>query len=232
MMANSKLPHERMRDWADIAERKGTFPSTLMDEELGEGFGKNLKHCDCVAFRRLADEVERYYIPRPRYENGEPLSRGDEFVEESGDVLKAVWFGFLPRDDGDSMIRIVCHDNSWYDLGVTERLKRPAPKVLDADGVPIEVGDWVYTEAGMRRKVAKVGTERCLGMEDWDGSPWVMFGNGSWMHAHDITHREPDSLEKLRDDMRGYADGGVSCIEDDMRMFADRLTALIERGAE
>lgn len=27
-------------------------------------------------------------------------------------------------------------------------------------------------------------------------------------------------------------DGGVSCIEDDMRMFADRLTALIERGAE
>ena len=132
----------------------------------------------------------------------------------------------------DTGVASMQDDERCLCLSIGKRVKRPAPKVFDADGVPIEVGDWVYTEAGLMRKVAKVGTERCLGMEDWDGSPWVMFGNGSWMHAHDITHREPDSLEKLRDDMRGYADGGVSCIEDDMRMFADRLTALIERGAE
>lgn len=113
--------------------------------------------------------------------------------------------------------------------------ERPAPKVLDADGVPIEVGDWVYTEAGLRRKVAKVGTERCQGMEDWDGSPWVMLGNGSWMHAHDITHREPDSLERLRDDIAAYNSDFTepgSILEDALDGWAQRLTALMERGAE
>lgn len=36
-----------------------------------------------------------------------------------------------------------------------------------------------------------------------------------------------DSLEKLRDDMRNYAEGGVSCIENDVVMFANRLDAII-----
>ena len=36
-----------------------------------------------------------------------------------------------------------------------------------------------------------------------------------------------DSLEKLRDDMRNYAEGWVSCIENDVVMFANRLDAII-----
>lgn len=35
------------------------------------------------------------------------------------------------------------------------------------------------------------GTKLCEGMGGWDGSPWVMFGNGSWMHARDLTHERP-----------------------------------------
>lgn len=231
-MANSKLPHERLRDWAQESDNIGVYPSRQMVSNLLPSLDVNSRQRHADAFRKLADEVERYYIPRPRYEDGEPVQFGDVALVggDIGDVVDMVF-----SDDSCQQVRIAFEGDSsatHYMCIDGERVKRPAPKVLDADGVPIEVGDWVYTEAGLRRYVAKVGTERCLGMEDWDGSPWVMFGNGSWMHAHDITHREPDSLERLRDDMRGYADGGVSCIEDDMRTFADRLTALMERGAE
>ena len=46
----------------------------------------------------------------------------------------------------------------------------------------------------------------------------------------EITHRHPDSLEKLRDDMMAANecwDGDPNKLVD----YADRLTALIERGA-
>lgn len=39
-----------------------------------------------------------------------------------------------------------------------------------------------------------------------------------------LTHREPDTLEKLRDAMKGS-------MSSEVRIYADRLTALIERGA-
>lgn len=208
-MANSKLPHERLRDWADIAERKGTFPSTLMDEELGEGFGENLKHCDSVAFRRLADEVEDaiesaymdgtcHYFDMIAEEQGWPKRKADELVE---DYVKRCFF------------------------------PRPAPKVLDADGVPIEIGDTVWhVDSGEELTVDEfanrgLGLVKCsdedLACEDFD--------------ACKLTHREPDSLRKMRDDIAAYsadmAEPG-SILEDALDGWADRLTALMERGAE
>ena len=49
-------------------------------------------------------------------------------------------------------------------------------------------------------------------------------------NANRLTHREPDSLEKLRDDLMAAHeswDGDPNKLVD----YADRLTALIERGA-
>lgn len=100
--------------------------------------------------------------------------------------------------------------------------------VFDAEGVRIRNGDTVWTKAGIKREVAKVGTEPCEGMEEWDGSPWVMFTNGSWMHSKDVTNREPDSLAKLRYDIiREDRTRGMSCVH----VWADRITALMEGGA-
>ena len=268
-MANDKLPHERLRDWADIAERKGTFPSTLMDEELGEGFGENLKHCDSVAFRRLADEVEDaiesaymdgtcHYCDMIAAEQGWPKRKADELVEDyvkrcfllrpmfeddepaqPGDVFESP-IGIQERIDYFSVFdwgyRIECGKDgrAWLDLMRGDRLKRPAPKVLDGDGVPTEVGDAVWLKrpedvngaSTLRGRLTVTEVDRFFVAVRSDS------GETAIPHPAMLTHREPDSLEKLRDDMRGYADGGVSCIEDDMRMFADRLTAIVERGAE
>ncbi len=72
------------------------------------------------------------------------------------------------------------------------------PKVIDADGAVICEGDTVWTLSGVKRVVAKVGNNPTSGMIGWDGSPWVMFDNGSWTHAKHLTHREPDTRESER----------------------------------
>lgn len=101
-------------------------------------------------------------------------------------------------------------------------------KVLDADGVETKAGDTVYAKSGIKYTVEKIGHQQCEGMEDWDGTPWIMIDNGSWMHAHDVTHREPDSLEKLLVELRG-----VNFIpsKDYLNHLADRIAAIMERDA-
>lgn len=82
-------------------------------------------------------------IEWPRFEDGELVRRGDE-VEWDGDVMRvgAFWF----HREGWSL-NVFCPglDGTFHgEYG--ERVKRPTPKLLDADGVPIEVGDTVYCD--------------------------------------------------------------------------------------
>lgn len=223
-MANSKLPHERLREWADSSERLSACPSSCMLGDMATDDVYPDKTTERIAFRKLADEIERYYIPRPRFEDGEPVQFGDE--PEWLETVDEMTF----YDDGSAALG---HVGNTFSVSPGKRVKRPAPKVLDADGVPIEVGDVVWlirvrngidVHIGERLTVESV-TYGCVKVRTKSGS--VLFP-----HNKQLKHREPDSLEKLLDDMRGYAYGGVSCVEDDMIAFADRLTALIERGEE
>jgi len=58
-----------------------------------------------------------------------------------------------------------------------------------------------------------------------DGAPGKL-----WYKPEALTHREPDSLEKLRDDLYTLAARDAGDIEAEIVIFADRLTALIEIG--
>lgn len=62
-MERDKLLHERFRDDASMGEQ------TFSPEEL-------------LAF---ADEIERFYIPRPRFEDGEPVRWGETEIEWDAD---------------------------------------------------------------------------------------------------------------------------------------------------
>ncbi len=53
--------------------------------------------------------------------------------------------------------------------------------------------------------------------------------NGKVICADGIELRA-DSVESVIDDMRSYAGGGLSCIEDDMLAFADRLEAINQQS--
>lgn len=132
--------------------------------------------------------LDRCAIPRPRFEDGEVVAFG-----EYEDIL-----GYCVYDDGE--FSLTTPDRS-IDFAQGERVKRPAPEVLLGDGNPVSNGDTVYViESGIERTVKDFGTRRCDGMDGWDGSPWVMFDNGSWMHARDLTHTPPDTQQKIDDD--------------------------------
>lgn len=220
-MANSKLPHERLREWADSSERLSVYPSSCMLSDMAPDDVCPDKTTERIAFRELADEIERYYIPRPRFEDGEPVQFGDE-PEWLEPVDEMTFY-----EDGSAALG---HVGNTFSVSPGKRVKRPAPKVLDADGVPIEAKNWMYDLfAGDRVMVLAVLPNGNVSVDTYDDavSDYVYIVDPSRLPLG-----EPDSLEKLLDDMRGYDYGGVSCVEDDMTAFADRLTALIERGEE
>ncbi len=213
-----KLLHEKMRELAkartcpELASftlNNGDTDICLTREEL------------CV----LADEIERYYIPRPRFDDGEPVQFGDSFLR---------WDG-KNGNDGENVVEIAVQSGDHYrwalngDCCTSQFVKRPAPKLLDSDGVPIAVGDtvWFCGDDSGRYTVSAV--------EPTLGGNWCLtvFNDAATIHEvrpSQVTHHEPDSLEKLRDDMRRtMAESPDARFMDSS--WVDRLTALIERGA-
>ena len=97
-------------------------------------------------------ELRRKAMPEdyewPRYEDGKPVRFGDELPEFSNTIYKDVK-QIKFRSNGCVVI-----DNAGGSaerelvLWNNERVKRPAPKVLDADGVEIRVGDTVWATNG------------------------------------------------------------------------------------
>lgn len=211
-----KLLHERLREHGEEA----CIPFK------GEGYSFALWNGEAKA---LADEIEKYYIPRPRFEDGEPIKEGDVFIQkfsDEEDVVTRVGVA-LYGNDGFSTV--------WF---TNETVSRPTPKVLDADGVEIKVGDIVFFADGRygdaRFKVKGFGLS--VGLESADDKTNKYIGCNTGLVTHDmLTHREPDSLERIRDYARSWHtrpdwnDGslGAAVVEE----IDNRLTALIERGA-
>lgn len=224
----NKLLHERLRDFADSSGCKGCNHLASM---AGSGCDEFDTCTDCInaAATAIADEIEKYYIPRPRFENGEPVQFGDdiEIYNRTGLLDSGTIQSFHPNNGSVWMLSLVGVNHERlvrFDPG-TCVIKRPEHKVLDADGVEIKVGDTVWIiESGDKGKVEEINKDRAYVKCD-DG--WL-----ADVHVSNLTHREPDSLEKLRNDMREFVDteykipGGTKTNE-----WLDRLTAIMERDA-
>ena len=113
---------------------------------------KSAGPCIAAASQECKDELDRRLMPKgmewPRFEDGDPVLFGD--VVSDGDETGRVYY--LTFDTVDPVI-IGFTDGTpdqdpgtWLEVSVSdgERVKRPAPKVLDADGVEIRVGDELY----------------------------------------------------------------------------------------
>lgn len=218
----TKLLHERLHDYVDYWYEGRTLSIN------GETHGLLLSK---EAFD-LADEIERYYIPRPRFEDGEPVLKG---CEVEGGVAHTVCVS-------DTGFEVIDADGNYLaDLPSGEMVKRPS-KVLDADGAPIEADDIVYRLGDPRR--LKVTDPRAKA----DGKPvveCVVLDDGRrpgdypdadvvTYAASKLTHKEPDSLRKLRDDVARTLDQSEAvfpCGREGLEEIRDRLTALMERGA-
>lgn len=125
----------------------------------------------------------------PRFEDGEYVRIGDAVEAHHGGAItiEAIEFSrgevcVKDAKDGD-------WDTSMYAM---HPLKRPAPKVLDADGVEIKVGDTVWTLDGLEGVVTKVE----------DGAVYIAYESDyvQCEEADNLTHARPDSWEQLEED--------------------------------
>lgn len=144
----------------------------------------------------IEDWLGRYYLPRPLFEDGEPVQIGDRYLMMNGTPDIASSFAYT-KGDAD-YVRINGHRMELH-----ERVKRPKQPVLDADGVPIEVGDavWILKDSEHAKWTVIEPYDR------YDGIQTVYVeSRGIKGHAcpENLTHREPDSQERIdRDAMKG-----------------------------
>lgn len=144
-----------------------------------------------IEWAELQQAIDRYYLPRPLFDDGEPAQFGDMFVRDFGRDAK---IDSLSYTKGNSDYVNI---NGYERHDFAHRLKRPKPQVLDADGVPIEVGDTVwYSLTGKQTTVQGFHTAS-------DGDLLVSCELGL-VGPSNITHREPDSQERIdRDALKG-----------------------------
>lgn len=151
-----------------------------------------IKMVTAIADRIDAERALPYGMEWPRFEDGELVKVGDE-VEYKGETMRvylatfdaAGWALWCSREGIDSR----------FSGSYGERVKRPTHKVLDADGVPIEVGDTVWaTYNGCKHIVMAVCSDGSLHPEILtnDGC-MVEYEEGLWDFAKKVTHEQPDS---------------------------------------
>lgn len=174
------------------------------------------------AERALPDGMEW-----PRFEDGELVKMGDE-VEYKGETMRvylatfdaAGWALWCSREGIDSR----------FSGSYGERVKRPTHKVLDADGVPIEVGDTVWsTYNGCKHIVMAVCSDGSLHPEILtnDGC-MVEYEEGLWDFAKKVTHEQPDSWILWGEDL----DMAVKVGEVDKVEMMRRAKALAKADSE
>ena len=154
---------------------------------------------------KFRDYLHRCFLPRPRFEDGEVVG-----VREYEDIQ-----GYCVYDDGEFFVTT---PNRSIDYAAGERVERPAPEALGADGKPIVEGETVWLDEAHSRcagscgfedgnKYSLCGIERqeMLTVEDAhievDGREYVRVCTcGAWCHASWFTHTPPETQERIDED--------------------------------
>ena len=169
--------------------------------------------CDCYAdmFERIADRIDaeralpegidaERALPEgvewPRFEDGEPVKVGDE-VEFEGETMRV----HLATFDADGWALWCSREGIDGRLSGSygERVKRPAPEVLGADGAPIEVGDTVYCNGEDEPlRVSHITDSTKVTLIDDHVSYFTV-------NPSRLSHERPDSWERIEEDARETA---------------------------
>lgn len=167
---------------------------------------KNTQYFCYVSFIKRnggLEDVARRLMPEgmewPCFDDGEPVRIGDEYADTFGaNTVATIEFG-----DGYSAIN--SNTPGGYVVGKFEGahgryVPRPAPRVLDADGVEIRVGDTVYGFAGQQYEVtglceyeSSIVHAKTVGDGVAADELLALSGqlNSAQLEASKITHRAP-----------------------------------------
>lgn len=145
------------------------------------------------------DDEKRILDLWPKYEDGGYVMPGDVAVANNGAKKGRAFTVLSVRVNTVGVCLTDCDGSYWNYKEGDRRVKRPEPKVLDADGVEIKVGDTVWHEDGTMLRVDGFG-----GIEDGETivSVHIIRGATQWsaVRSLSLTHTRPDSWERLEED--------------------------------
>ena len=166
---NGLNPEMEPRDL--LAKAAGAFRSCAAMSDARYAEIRELR-AEMEAMRpRLMPEGMEWLVEKwPRFEDGVPLGRGDEVVTSCGTVKV-----------DDLSLTMFDEDGGVISIDFGDRIKRPAPKVRDADGVEIrEKGDvWWICEGddrgihAERLRVETIGPNGLIECSPYNGGTWV-----------------------------------------------------------
>ena len=250
-MTGKQSTAEWLRGIVDGAHRNETYPTcagivrTFFGLECPDV--RSCGSCILMMLTAIAGRIDaERAIPEgiewPRFEDGELVKVGDTVGSDEPFTAEEIAFE-SDRWLVKASARSVC---GCFHGAFGEPVKRPTLKVLDADGVPIEVGDTVWATYDGRKYVVKaVCSDGSLNPEMvTDDGCMVKYVEGGWDFAKKVTHERPDSWERLSNDAKmgavTYADRilGVdtreTTTEEDYEAFARdivrRAKALAKAG--
>ena len=204
---------EELREKARSLRRSNDFVCkdfVAIEFGIGSPCKSPRRCCDCYAdmFERIADRIDaERALPEgidaeralpdgmewPRFEGGELVKVGDE-VEYKGETMRV----YLATLDADGWALWCSREGIDGRLSGSygERVKRPAPEVLGADGAPIEVGDTVYCD----------GEDEPLRVSHITDSIKVTLINSHAsyfaVNPSRLSHERPDSWERIEEDAK------------------------------
>lgn len=162
----------------------------------------------------------------PRWDDGKQVSHYDTLEDATAICLALDGSCYSLHYDMSDGERLCLFDGS-------ERIKRPEPEVRGADGLPIKVGETVYTPAGTKMTVRNItGDMVSAGIPTSDRAH-------AHMLARFLTHTTPDTNERIDKDAimpprRYYAEkiGHDVGLKEDEEVFAAVALDLLRRQRE
>ena len=141
-------------------------------EELGHRVSDLTAENAELRKRAMPEGMEWLVEAWPRFEDGGPVRVGDEFMGKDGKTYTVKQIRFMGCFFS---LYDFCGEKPQFKADYGVRVKRPAPKVLDADGVEIEVGDDLYSVEGMLKfhvssidkKSGRIATEAMFALDKW-----------------------------------------------------------------
>ncbi len=175
--------------------------------------------------------------------DGVPINVGDVVYGVPANVNDVIYFtlekgkaytvGCIEANGGKYLIDIAEVNGEWSIYSVSpENLthEQPTPEVLDAEGIPIKIGDTVWTiYDGCKYVVSAVSPHGSKRYRIRTDDPIVEYEEGKWDFAKKVTHKCPDSWEKLEEDIyhlvtKGYLDRP----DEDVKSIIRRAKALVK----
>lgn len=143
-----------------------------------------------------SDDEKRILGLWPKYEDGGYVMPGDVAVANNGAKKGRAFTVLSVRVNTVGVCLTDCDGSYWNYKAGDRRVKRPEPKVLDADGVEVHLGDTVYESNGQSGIVIAVHpSTRCVDLRQ-EGCVACA------MDAKRLTHTRPDSWERLEEDAK------------------------------